>query len=495
MNEGKQLMKNLEFVLRDYIIGRPVISIEYDDEEQTAGEIIDAHRELVYGHIELNDEQKLTSFVVDMDEIMNNNDVSLDEYEELTLEELIGCAEDFAKDFCRESLHLRKMTEWNGESYMVVFEEKDATLDLFIPNSGVTIEINKQGFIISAVLFQSYYQLVYPDIQISAEEAKEIISQYPLVQLGIFEDSGEMKLVYYPNREYLAVHVDGQVATAEEFLEEGIAGAHEFKSVEVTQSLESLLGVTNNMYKKITENGTFWYMSEDDDNVETAEPIIRMERTDDFQLDFESNIEWEESEELSKDSMEERAKMFLELIVGNIHEKYILEDQLQEDDDIEFLNEENLTEEERQFFEELEKMEEDEEDGFEEDDDFNFEPFMTFTFIRQYKGLRMEEYSIHVNVGIYTGVVRDCSIILPDESQLLAMNMEPVVSVEVAKTIFKDHLQMKLARTVNYEDEDEDITLYGLDYVMDFPQHGRIERIDATTGEVYYEFSDILREG
>lgn len=488
-------MKNLEFVLRDYIIGRPVISIEYDEDDQTIGEIIDAHRGLVYGNIELNDEQKLTSFMIDMEEIINHNDVSLDEYEELTPDELIGCAEDFAQDFCRESLYFKEMTQWNGESYMVVFEEKDAALNLFIPNSGVTIEINKQGFIISAVLFQSYYQLSYPDIQISAEEAKEIICQYPLVQLGIFEDSGEMKLVYYPNREYLAVHVDGKVATAEEFLEEKSANAHKFEQVTVTQSPESLLGITNDMYKIETEEGTFWYESLDTENIQTEKPIVKIERNEYLQLDCESSVEWEESEELPEVLLEERAKMFLEAIVGNIHEKYILEDQLQEDDDIEFLHEEDLTEEERQFFEELEKMEDEEENGFEEDDDFSFEPFTTFTFIRQYKGIRMEEYSIHVNVGIYTGVIRDCSIILPDESQLLAMNMDPVVSIEVAKTIFKEHLQMKLARTINYEDEEEDITLYGLDYVMDFPQNGRIERIDATTGEVYYEFSDILKEG
>lgn len=488
-------MKNLEFILRDYIIGRPVISIEYDEDDQTIGEIIDAHRGLIYGHIELNDEQKLTSFMIDMEEIMEHNDVSLDEYEELTPDELIGCAEDFAKDFCRESLHFKEMTQWNGESYMVIFEEKDMALNLFIPNSGVTIEINKQGFIISAVLFQSYYQLTYPDIQISAEDAKEIICRYPLVQLGIFEDSGEMKLVYYPNREYLAVHVDGQIATTEEFLEEKAADTHEFKPVTVTQSVESLLGVTDDMYKVETENGTFWYDSLDVENVQTADPIVKIERTDDLQLDYESSVEWEESEELPEELLEERAKIFLEAIIGNIHDKYILEDQLQEDEDIEFLNEEDLTEEERQFFEELEKMEADEDKGLDEDDEFNFEPFTTFTFIRHYEGIRMDEYSIHVNVGVYTGVIRDCSIILPDESQLLAMNMEPVVSIEVAKTIFKEHLQMKLARTINYEDEDEDVTLYGLDYVMDFPQNRRIERIDATTGEVYYEFSDVLREG
>lgn len=492
-------MRNWEFELRDYIIGRPVISIEFDEDDLTTGEIIDTHRGLTYGHIELSDDHKLTSFMIDMEEIMDNNDVSLDEYEELTPDELIGCAEDFAKDFCRESLHLNKMTEWNGESYLIVFEAKDVALNLFLPNSGVTVEINKQGFVISAVLFQSYYQLSYPDIQISAQDAKNILCQYPLVKLGIIEDSGDMKLVYYPNHEYLAVHVDGEAVTADEFLEEENVDAHTFEQVKVTQTIESLLGITHDMYKSENEDGTYWYKLDDGETIESTKPMIKIEHHDEFQSYYESDIEWKEvEEELPTELLEERAKMFLEAIVGDIHEKYLLEDQYVEDDDFEILTEEDLTEEERQFFEELEMMEAEEEEEFEEDfdeEDNNFEPFTTFTFIRHYKGIRIEEYAIHVNMGVYTGFVRDCSIILPDETQLLTMNMNPTLSLEQADAIFKEQLQMKLARTSNYDEEDEEVTVYGLDYVMDFPQNREIEQIDATTGEIQYIDSDILKEG
>ena len=497
INERKQIMRNLEFVLREYIMGRPVISIEHDEEDPTFGVIIDAHRKLVYGHIELSDDQKLTSFMIDMEEITNNNDVSLEEYEELEPDELIGCAEDFIQDFCQEKLHFKKMTEWNGESYMIVFEAKDGALNLFLPNSGATIEINKQGFIISAVLFQTYYQLSYPDIQISAQDAKNILCQYPLVELGIFENSGEMKLAYYPKREYVAVRVDGQVLTADELLDEFVADARAFEQVHVTESIESLLGVTNDMHKIENDVGTYWYPSEDERNMEETEPTIKMEQIDVLQQNYESNVEWKElEEELPLELLETKAKMFLEAAIGNIHEKYLLEEQLQDGDDFEFLTEEDLTEEERRFFEELEMMEEENEEDLDEDDeDNNFEPFTTFTFVRHYKGIRIEEYTIYVNVGIYTGVIRDCSIILPDETQLLNMKMDPVLSLEQADAIFKEHLQMKLARTINYDEEDEEVTVYGLNYVMDFSANGEIEKIDATTGEIQYIESDILKEG
>ena len=81
---------------------------------------------------------------------------------------------------------------------------------------------------------------------------------------------------------------------------------------------------------------------------------------------------------------------FLRNSVGDIHEKYLLEEQLEEEDDFDILSEEDLSDEERQFFEELEMMEEDVENDFDEED-IDFEPFTTFTFIRYHKGIRIEE--------------------------------------------------------------------------------------------------------
>ncbi len=488
-------MRNWEYVLRDYIIGRPVVKLVFDEDDSTVGEIVDAHRGLTYGYIELSDDDKLTSFMIDMDEIMGNNDVSLDEYEELTPDELIGCAEDFVKEFCRDSLHFNMMSEFNGESYLIVFEAKDVALNLFLPNSGATIEINKQGFVLSATLFQSYYQLSYPDIQISAEDAKNIICQHPLVELGIYEDNGEMKLVYYPKREFMGVHVDGHIVSADALFAGSVMDAHAFDAVTVTKSIESLLGVTNDMYQVVNESGRYWYRAEDADHISLAEPIIKIEQTDEMQLDYESLVEWTELDaEIPVETLENNAKMFLETAIGNIHEKYILEEQLEEEDDFDILSEEDLSDEERQFFEELEMMEAEAEDDFDEED-IDFEPFTTFTFIRYHKGVRIEDYSIHVNVGIYTGLIRDCTIMLPNELELTTLDMNPNITLEQADALFKDQLQMKLARTFSYDDEDEEVTVYGLDYIMGFRNKGNIEKIDAKTGEIQFVDADILREG
>lgn len=486
-------MRNLEYVLREYIIGRPVISIEYDEDDQTIGQIVDAHRGLIYGHIELSDDQKLTSFMIDMDEIMNHNDVSLGEYEELTPDELIGCAEDFVKEFCRDNLHFKIMTKWNGESYLIVFEAKDVALNLFLPDTGASIEINKQGFIVSATLFQSYYQLSYPDIQISAEDAKDILCQYPLVELGIDEENGEMKLVYFPKREYRGVHVDGHIVI-DDFLKNDFLDAHTFEPVTVTRSIESLLGVQNDMNFVENDYGKYWISTEDTKNISFAEAIIKIEKTDSMQMSFESNIEWKELEkELPIEVLEENAKMFLESVIGNIHEKYVLENQLEDENDLDILNEEDLSEEERQFFEELEMMEVDDEEGMDVEPDF--EPFATVTFIRVHEGIRIEDYTIHVNVGVYTGIIRDCMILLPNEDQLNTMDIKPVVSLALANTLLKEQLYMKLARTASYDEEDDEVELYGLDYVIAFPENKEVEKIDATTGEIYYIDANILKEG
>ncbi|MGX9136517.1 hypothetical protein ACWV26_19630 [Rummeliibacillus sp. JY-2-4R] len=488
-------MKNWEYVLRDYIIGRPVVKLDLDEDDSSIGQIVDAHRGLTYGYIELSDDEKLTSFMIDMDEIMENNDISLDEYEELTPDELIGCAEDFVKEFCRDSLHFNMMTEWNGISYLIVFEAKDVALNLFLPNSGATIEINKQGFVLSATLFQSYYQLAYPDIQISAEDAKNIICQHTLVELGIYEENGEMELVYYPKKEFMGVHVDGHIVSGDAAFTGDFMDAHAFEAVTVTKSIESLLGVTNDMYQVVNESGRYWYRAEDANNISLSEPIIKIEQTDEMQLDYESLVKWAELDaELPVDLLENNAKIFLETVIGDIHEKYLLEEQLEEEDDFDILSEEDLSEEERQFFEELEMMEEDVEDDFDEED-IDFEPFTTFTFIRYHKGIRIEDYSIHVNVGIYTGLIRDCTITLPNELELTSLDMNPNITLEQADALFKEQLQMKLARTFSYDEEDEEVTVYGLDYIVSFQNKGRIQKIDAMTGEVQFVDADILKEG
>ena len=71
-------------------------------------------------------------------------------------------------------------------SYLIIFEAKDVALNLFLPNSGATIEINKQGFVFSATLFQSYYLSIgIPRYSNLSEDAKNFICQHTLVELGI----------------------------------------------------------------------------------------------------------------------------------------------------------------------------------------------------------------------------------------------------------------------------------------------------------------------
>mgnify|MGYP001045689488 CR=1 FL=1 len=476
-------MKSWEFILRDYMIGRPVIAIQYDEDDPTVGEIVDLNRELPYGQIEVTEDGKLASLLIEMEDIMEHNDVSLDEYEELTQEDLMGIAEDFIDEFYQKELTFRSISEWNGESYLLTFEAKDVALNLFLPNSGVTLEINKQGFILSATFNQSYYQLAYPDIQISAEDAKEILFEQPLVELAITDLNGELQLLYKPKSGTFRVHVDGSLQYEEDFMEYGEQNANSFEPVTVTESVKTLLGVTDDM--QLIEDGAnrFWYIG-NSKNTDEEEPVIKIENIDSMFMEYESLVEWEEQkEELPEATLANKAKMFLEAIVGDVHEKYLLEVQQGEMEYSSYgiITEEDLSEEERQFFEELELEEDDE-----FDENFDFEPYTTFSFIRQHKGVLLSDYTIHINVGKYTGIIRECSLLLPNEGKLNTLDIVPVLPLEEADAKFKEQLEMHLARTEVNDEEDEDLIIYDLTYEAEFPAGKEIMAINAMSGEVYY---------
>ena len=68
-----------------------------------------------------------------------------------------------------------------------------------------------------------------------------------------------MELVYYPKKEFMGVHVDGHIVSADATFTGDFMDAHAFEAVTVTKSIESLLGVANDMYQVVNESGRYWY--------------------------------------------------------------------------------------------------------------------------------------------------------------------------------------------------------------------------------------------
>ncbi|KAB8138205.1 hypothetical protein F9U64_06135 [Gracilibacillus oryzae] len=214
-----------------------------------------------------------------------------------------------------------------------------------------------------------------------------------------------------------------------------------------------------------------------------------------------SNLPFEEDRydsPLPVDQLKKRAIEYLELVVGNVHEKYVIED-LDDADP----NADQVLEELEDLVDELiDELEEEEhemaEDYPEEDWDDDMpepEPTIMFTFYREHKGLRLESYEAHVHVGEFTGIIRECSVTHLTKEQFQSLenlNTTPTLSLKEAEERFFEEVEMKLGRAVKSLAEPE---TYTLTYLVDFPETGgHMQKINAHTGEVTYIDTGILKE-
>lgn len=475
--KGLKIMKQLEMHIKDLLIGNPPIKILIEEGMEEFGEIVDVHREISYGQLELSEEGKLTSLMINIEEITDNNDVSLDEYESLSKEDLLEMGQDFVDDFGMPNLKISSFKEWGEDTFLMIFEAMDVKLQLPLPDSGVTLEMNRQGFILSATLNQSYYQLKYPDITVTAEEALAIYSNRQMVELVATYEEDAIRLMYYPKHLNEAITTDGKIIPLIDFTDEQQLAIREITEVPTSYTEEELLGITNDLIK-IEEDGITMYV-----NKEFEDQMIKIDASDEENLVIESNLPFVEENEISVEELRKRALAFLELKVGDISSKYLLEDLPEGDFGEEEEEEEELTEEEIAFLTEI--AEEDDEAYEEEEEyeeDFNFEPFITFSFRRQVQGMELRDFDTNIDVGIYSGTIKDVTIPILQLDEIQPITLPVEVPIEEADQAYKASIKMELARIPH---EEEDFTAYELCYVMKESEE-RIEYIDANNGNVFY---------
>lgn len=473
-------MKQLEMHVKDLLIGCPPIKIETEEEMEEFGEIVDINRGISYGQIEVSEEGKLTSLIIDIDAITENNDVSLDEYEVLSVEDLKEMAQDFVEEFGQRNLKLTSFSEWGNDTFLLIYEAIDVKFNLPLPDSGVTLEMNKQGFILSATLNQSYYQLKYPTIEINEEQAKELYTGRLLVELGAVVQDAEIKLMYYPIHQNQGVTVDGQVIALTAFSDENQLELRSITEVATNYTEQELLGITEDLIVN-EENGISTYKSENSEHQQ-----LKVNQSDDTEIIIESNLPFTEDHEYTVDELRERAIAFLEMKVGNVANKYVLEDVFVDEDEEEEEEDDELTEEEIEMLKAMAELaEEEEEEDDDEEDDSIFEPFITFSFHRRLNGIAFNEYNAHIDLGIYSGAVKDSVIPLLNPLYVENSFMMPDVSFEEANRIYIDSIQLELARIPH---EEEDFIAYELCYVVKEKEaFKRIERIDGQNGNIFYQ--------
>ncbi|MFA9556819.1 hypothetical protein ACERII_05925 [Evansella sp. AB-rgal1] len=475
-------MENIANKLRKYIKGQPEIKIiagEYDTS------IVDAHTEEWYGEVHFQEDGSLQGFDI---ELYNEDEAVPDTTPPLPEDKIalfLHKAEQFVNDFVTSEVEFGMFSEWINGNYIIIYEEIDGKLGIPIPHTGCTLYMNQNGDITSAQLGKKEYTLEYPDLQISKEEAKEILRNESIIELAILaEENKTVELVYRVNPAITGVKVDGTIDNVLEFMDVEELPVHSLEKTVCEESLEKMLGITEEfvMFKDDGES-KLWVEKETLDNVDPEEEIHhKVSFFEDATGQFiASDVNWEKTEStLVHEELQVRATKFLELMVGNIHEKYWLEQPQQNDAAL------------------YEADEELEEVDTQEDDDYDYpyhppEPTQLFTFIRQHKGMKIEGFDAIVHVGMYTGLIRECSTTKVNESQLKSLRIVPTISLEEAEKRYFDEMKMMLIRSVKNFD---DTSIYDLTYTMNFPgKHGTIEKISAHTGEVTYVETGIIKEG
>lgn len=469
-------MKKLEISIKDLLIGCPPIKIVTEEDMEEFGEIVDAHRDISYGQVEVDDEGKLTSLAIDLESITENNDVSLDEYEELSIEDIKEMGEDFVNEFGAKGLQLTSFSDWGSDIFLLVFEAMDVQYQIPLPDSGVTLEMNRHGFILSATITQSYYQLKYPEVKITAEEALEIYKKRQLIEMGAIQQDEEMRLMYFPISHNEGISVDGEFLELDQFSMDTPSVLKDITEVSDAYTEDQLLGVHEGLVQT-EEEGLTTYKNPENDAIE-----ISINRSDNTEIVVDSSLPFNDEVELNVEELQQRAIAFLQLQVGEVVNNYKVEAFFEEDDEEEEIDD-DLTPEEIEMLKALSEAD-DEEDEEKDEDEYQFEPFVSFVFHRQINGIPIREYNAHVDIGIYSGTVRDSLIPLLDEKYIEEMVVKPTISIEEADEMYKNSIKMELTRVPH---EEEEFIVYELCYVVkptSEPVH--IERIDAQNGNVFY---------
>ncbi|SES90864.1 hypothetical protein SAMN05216389_103139 [Oceanobacillus limi] len=475
-------MQELAKKLQPFIPGNPSIKI-VEDEYTT--EVIDTHTKEVYGTVHIND-GRFEGYDMEVD---------YDEEQEQTyntpadVAKMLHTAALFVDTFIDREVHFSMLNEWSENNFMVTYEERDPKLGLLLPHTGCTLSFTRDGVLTTANIGQTDVELEYPTIKISDEEAKELLRKSDYLQLAIhFPDEGaeELELIYHTSHDIMGVGIDGRIETVSEFMDAEDLPAQRIPKVTPTETIEQMLGIPNSLIKKDGEEGSVIWVDPnailDEDEEEEAVISIFDDNINHFSYCNLPFYQTENLTELPMEALMERALQFLELVVKNSNEKYVLEDPYQATEDGD---------------EEIEDLDEFEDIDSEEDMDAfpDPEPTQMFTFYREHAGLRLEGFEAHIHVGLYTGIIRECSVTGLSDKQyqsLQNINTTPTISMEKAEQRIFAELEMKLARTVKYFDNPK---IYTLSYTPEFPKTGgHIEKMNAHTGEISYVDTGILKE-
>ncbi|GAF63221.1 hypothetical protein BTS2_0112 [Bacillus sp. TS-2] len=389
------------------------------------------------------------------------------------------------------------------ESFMVVYEKKETMYDLFLPGTGFVVTINKAGQVTHYNYSNESYSIQYPEQIIPESEAlKQYIDQldFELViqkfDRATYKNGDDTyRFSYQVIEQVMEIPVDGQEGSSirEEF---NIEETPINKLVPLKKSIYEMIGMTADYQlidQKIidgnrieiwstvaVEKESFSYEME-----EAEEQIIKLcfeEHSGNLiKITSHESVSYSK-EKISYEEAKEKALQFLFQLYPNADQYFKLEKQEQDIFDIELEeNEDDLVEVDN--IEDHLELEEDYEDF---EDDFELlEETYEFYFHYYYKDVRVGQHASVITVGKETGKITFLALEVPKEQDLNEVKEGTVISIERAKTIYKESLKMELAFLMAYDENGQ--VHYNLAYVPAFPATiGHVKAIDALTGEAMF---------
>lgn len=430
---------------------------EYDDQ---CYEISEEGKEAPFLFIMLNHEGKLESFSANDGYFTGDHGLSKEEILKKATELVDMLALNMS-----EQLHLSVMIG-SDERWWIEFVQKDPYLGIELPNSGVSVRIEKNGVIMGATIELQFFRIEEPYIMISAAEAKKLFLNHLTLMPAIMKFDNDYingddayHLVYYVEDFVMGIGIDGELETIESL---GINPA-QYEALSpaknTSKNLYGIIGIPKG-FTKISDGQTddgrleVWSnQSVTESEFEEADVLeIYFDETNHVSLLSGIPDEYEKSQ--SNKSVEkalERAIEFLQCQYEDATECFRL---LKEEHELLFYDEER----------EIELV-----DAYQ----FNFQRFERGVIVAGATiSLEVDSRSLMITT-VYTeaGIQQDLSAI--------AVNC--IFPVEKAQEIYKNALEMETSWSKEF---DENPITYKLNYLPAFPAtNGHMRAIDAKTGQ------------
>lgn len=454
------------------------IKIEQDEYDEQSYEISDEVKGVPFLFLMLNNEGELDSFSVETDFFSNDKAIPKDK----VLKKVNELIDVFIIPSERASLFLSAIIDLD-EQWWIEFIRKDPYFGLELPNSGVSVRVEKNGIIANTDLATEPYQIEKPVITVSAEEAKSLfLEQLVLTPAIIKFDSDYIggddayHLVYNVEDFVMSIGTDGELHTIELF---GLKQAEyeELSPVKnLFEELNEVIGIPADFEKRLDKEiktGRLEVWS-DQPNLSSELEFEEMEliagmlqiRFDEDEQIVELNYISEEEEKnsviASREEALERAVIFLQMQYEHATDRF------------------HLLREENRLFE----YDEDGEDG----EVYAYQ----FTFQRFERGVIVDNATISIEVDsrdlMITSVNADCAV----KIDLSSVDVTCTFPVEQAKKTYENALEMERSWSREF---DKDHIIYKLNYLPAFPETiGHMRAIDAKTGKPWIIDTSCIEE-